>query len=331
MIGQDQETIDQLRETFNQNIRENASSSEGVKEDKDSPGISHQRLTQKESRQISGLLEYPKYIPPVQKLRQEKNVQSSAKAVTEKAEATGGAVQRHLDMIKGLSLGRRMRGFRITDDQFKEDEKKQKKPLKLSLDELQKKIEASLGEGGKALDEKRFGEFLAYTKQYLIEIAKKHIAADDSMQSEMLRRLAAIYTGGEIEDDVFVSIIGSYDGSGDIATLADNVVKDALKKKTPKQTEEEVFDQEGVPEKMEELAFAARLLDQTRYLSQMSPFGNQKPNQVNEALMMQTLAGVSAEIIYDHRHGYLPTAFTRGSSFDDFEGGDGFYAILLRL
>ncbi len=232
---------------------------------------------------------------------QEKGIESSNKAMDERpAVALETRRQLAARIAQARALNQRQTGFataQAESDRFS--------------DNYRQAIE-TLGNGGQPVSEAAFGAFLKFARNALTALAKAY--QDDGHPEHtqaMLASLEPLFSGRQIDEQVYQRIAGGYEDIGDFGRLAQNVRERARQGKIDAASKDQALRciaQGG------ELFYIVLAVDST------IAYTHQEPAAVDAVPLWRALSGFFAKTLNDHSYEYRPWLYSRGTGFTDYHG-----------
>jgi len=299
--------VDAMLETISKGVSKIRKAKEGVR-----PSFAGRPATRQEIQDTVKHLVRPKFMPEVQQFSQEMLVESSSKAVEVAAiEALERRQALRARAARAQAFSQREKGFIAAfDPQQKKATKSYADAAKKELDVIQKVTTAQL-ESDSAIDPSEiekchtaFGRFVAFTRNYLVGLAKDTYASgsdeDLARLADFENHAAISFTGREIILEDWKLLAGGYEDLGDIARLGERL------KRT----------QEG----LEDLALGVEFFYIALGLAQTLEFAVQTKEDADLRLFWKRTMDFFAETINDHFYPYTPWAFSRGVGYTEYNG-----------
>lgn len=228
-------------------------------------------------------------------IRQEKNIESSNKAMEESPSAaleTRRQLAARIAEAQALNL--RYRGFTSTQNASGD------------FDELYRKSFETLGSGDRPVDEESFGAFLQLTRQALIALAEScESKPDPEVAQGMVARVRQLFSGRQLDEQIYRRIAGGYEDIGDFGRLAQHL-------------REGFIDAEAKEQGLMRIAQGAELF--YCVLAIDCTIGYTRQAADDAPALWRALPGFFAETLNDHCYEYRPWVYSRGIGFADYQG-----------
>ncbi|MDP8229601.1 MAG: hypothetical protein P9L93_00685 [Candidatus Gorgyraea atricola] len=322
VVGKSEEEIQKIREKFSKAINIISTRSSGTASNENVKVVNKQH-----ENEIARALALPEFIPEAQKYKEKEMKEGSSKASEDAAsEALKKRAAYRLKAIRFRAFGRREEGF---EEVLKADEHKGKSfdhyidEARGSLGALQSSMQELFDAKGRPEEQVEIrdrlnshtGKFLAHAKLGLESIVNEIMPEGTDKEKEekekFLKNIKDLYTGREINIDIWRKIGGTYtDSKGDFGRLAEAAKGD--KKKLEKIAEAGI-----------ELFYATFAIGQTIEFVQL------ERQNVEQDKLWHDLADFFGETIYDHMAPYLPYVLTKGEGYKDYTR-DQLYALAVK-
>ncbi|MDO9103653.1 MAG: hypothetical protein Q7U57_01695 [Methylovulum sp.] len=237
----------------------------------------------------------------VAEFREEKGVESSNKAMEERATvALETRRQLAARVAQARALNQRQTGFAAVLDDTGD------------FISLYRKAIAVLGNGGQPVTEEHFGAFLKYTHNALTALARDFQSVVHPEETQgMLARLEQLFSGRQLDEQIYHRIAGGYEDIGDFGRLAQQISEQAQQGKI-----DAVAKEQG----LRCVAQGAELFYILLAVETTIAYTHQEPSTFDAMSLWRALSGFFAKTLNDHSYEYRPWVYSRGTGYADYQG-----------
>ncbi|MGR8935489.1 MAG: hypothetical protein ACU837_14020 [Gammaproteobacteria bacterium] len=262
-----------------------------------------------EEEVISVLLPTERFKEAVE-IRREQGVESSNKAMEERpsvALETRRQLAARIDLAR--SLNRRYAAFTaVRSDGGR-------------FNDSYRQAIALLGPGDRPVTEESFGAFLKTARNALIVLTKDFQNRENAETiQDMQGRLELLFSGRQIDAQVYRRIAGGYEDIGDFGRLAQQIREQAQHGK---------IDAAAKERGLRCIAQGAELFYILAAVDCTITFTRQEPAGIDVMALWRTLAGFFADTLNDHSYEYRPWVYSRGTGYADYRG-DSLYRLAVQ-
>ena len=233
--------------------------------------------------------------------RQEKGIESSNKAMDERpAVALETRRQLAARIAQAQALNQRQTAFATAQIES------------ASFSDNYRKAIDILGCGEQPVSQAAFGAFLKFTRHALMTLVRE-FQNDGSPEPTqmMLANLEQLFSGRQIDEQIYQRIAGGYEDIGDFGRLAQGVRERAQQGEidvTVKEQALRCIAQGG------ELFYIVLAIDST------IAYTHQEPATLDVIALWRALSGFFAKTLNDHSYEYRPWLYSRGTGYADYHG-----------
>ena len=241
--------------------------------------------------------------PEVAEFRQEKGVESSNKAMEERATvALETRRQLAARISKARSLNQRQIGFAQVPAAGATS----------GFAECYRKAKQTLGSGDGPVTEESFGAFLSHARNALMALAEDLKGAEGPADTHgMVSRFEQLFSGPQVDERVYQQIAGGYEDIGDFGRWAQRIGELAQCGK---------IDDYAKHRNLRSLTQAAELFYIMLAIENTIEFTHQDAATLDVVSLWRALSGFFAKTINDHFYEYRPWVYSRGTGFAEYRG-----------
>ena len=239
--------------------------------------------------------------------REEKGIESSNKATEERA-VVALETRRQLAkrIAKAGAFNQRQSGYASVesdDDGF--------------LRHYHKAMQ-TLGAWDRPVSENTYGVFLGHTHNALVALANELRNLEHPEETPaMVSRLKQLFSGRQIDEQLYQCIAGGYEDIGDFGRLAQHIRERAQQGKIDSATKELGL---GYVAQGVELFYIVLAIEST------IAFMHDDPATFDGIALWRALSGFFAKTVNDHSYEYRPWIYSRGTGYSDLHG-DSLYSL----
>ncbi|MEE3233622.1 MAG: hypothetical protein VX294_05590 [Candidatus Latescibacterota bacterium] len=248
---------------------------------------------------------YSQLVPQIEEFREEKGIESSNKAAEESPKIAIEARRQLAERVsQAQALNERQRAF----DEISHSAT----TFETAFEAAKTAVDSSRIQA--PLSERAFGYFCAHARNALIAIGNEYSdeAHPDEAQ-QFLERLSALFSGRQIDIDVWKSISGGYEDIGDLGRIAQRIVERANQQQISLAERDE---------HLERVAKAGQLLYGLFAIESTIGPTHQSTEERDIETLWRNLAEFFAETVNDHFYEYRPWLYDRGIGYDHYRGQD---------
>ena len=233
--------------------------------------------------------------------RQEKGVESSNKAMDERpAVALETRRQLAARIAQARALSQRQTGFTMAQADTGGFAENYRKAMQI------------LVPGNWPVAEESFGAFLKYTRNALRALAREFQNDEHPEATQgMVARLEQLFSGRQIDEQVYHRIAGGYEDIGDFGRLAQGIRELAQQGK---------IDAGAKEQGLRCIAQGAELFYIVLAIDSTIAHTHQEPATIDVMSLWRALSGFFAKTLNDHSYDYRPWVYSRGTGYADYQG-----------
>jgi hypothetical protein len=160
--------------------------------------------------------------------------------------------------------------------------------------------------------EEGFGTFLGFTQNALMALANEFRNEEHPEQTQaQVSRLKQLFSGLQIDEQVYHSIAGGYEDIGDFGRMAQAIRE---RRQQGKISVEVMGHELGCVAQGAELFYIILAVEST------ITFTHQEPSNIDCIALWRALSGFFAKTLNDHSYEYRPWVYSQGTGYLDYQG-----------